>query len=175
VLRIVCLLACALALAGCANSPSAPAAGATAPASQGSGLQLPSISVPNPFGERLTFQGNSMAPAIAAGANLTVQKASEYHRGDIVVVETPPDRRGVSVRRIVGLPGEKLEVRAGKVLIDGQALAEPYVAQNQSYEVAPVSLTAGQYYVLADNRNASGDSRAWGPVAGEWIHGIAQP
>ncbi len=128
----------------------------------------------NVVGERLTFQGNSMAPAIPSGTTVVVQKTSDYRRGDIVAVESPSDRR-VAVRRIVGQPGETLEVRGGKVLIDGTALDEPYVAEAGSFSVAPVALGQDQYYVLADNRNAAGDSRAWGPVAAGLIHGVVRP
>lgn len=128
----------------------------------------------NVLGERLTVQGNSMAPTIAAGTTVVIQKSGEYRRGDIVALESPPDRRVVFVRRIVGLPGETLEVKAGKVVINGTALDEQYVSEPGSYTVPPITLPPDQYYVLADNRNAPGDSRTWGPVPAEMIRGVAK-
>jgi signal peptidase I len=125
------------------------------------------------LGERLTMQGNSMAPAIPSGTTLTVRKSDAYKRGDVVAVESPQSQGALVVRRIVGLPGETVEVRAGVVLINGTALTESYASGAGAGALAPVTMAQGQYYVLADNRSAAGDSRTWGPVKGASIHGVA--
>ena len=126
------------------------------------------------FGERFTVQGNSMEPAVPAGTTLTVQKSAEYKRGDVVAVESPQNRGAVLVRRIVGLPGETLEIVAGVVLVEGAALDEPYARETDGANQSPVNLDKGQYYVLADNRRSAADSRAWGPVPAEMIRGVAK-
>jgi signal peptidase I len=100
-------------------------------------------------------------------------------RGDVVVFHTPPaavarcGTGGTFVKRIVALPGERWEERNGSVLVDGRALREPYVAprHRDSRTLAPVRLGRDRYYLLGDNRNASCDSRAWGPVARSAIIG----
>ena len=79
------------------------------------------------------------------------------------------------MKRIVALPGERWEERRGRVFIDGKALAEPYVgtSRRDTRSVGPVRLAARRYFVLGDNRNASCDSREWGPVTRGEIIGRA--
>lgn len=94
-------------------------------------------------------------------------------RGDVVVFE-PPNRPGEDyVKRIIGLPGETVEVRQGKVYINGEPLAEPFQPTPGSYSTPPITVPEGQVFVLGDNRNNSNDSHNWGPLPVENIVGRA--
>jgi signal peptidase I len=94
-------------------------------------------------------------------------------RNDIVAFHAPARARtacgvaGVLLKRIVGLPGERISERAGHLYADGKPLSDPYVAHRNrgSQSFGPVRIPAGEYYVVGDNRAASCDSRRFGPVA----------
>ena len=86
------------------------------------------------------------------------------NRGEIIVFQFPRDPTKDFVKRVVGLPGELIEVRDGRVLVDGNVLEEPYLAAKGNSNSAPRQLEKGEYYVLGDNRARSNDSRSWGPV-----------
>lgn len=87
-------------------------------------------------------------------------------RGEIVVFKFPQDPSKDFVKRVVGLPGEEIEVRGGTVFVDGGLLEEPYLAADGSRgrNGRLVQLEEGEYYVLGDNRAHSNDSRNWGAV-----------
>jgi signal peptidase I len=93
-------------------------------------------------------------------------------RGEIIVFHTPPlaavrcGAGGTFVKRLVGLPGEIWEERAGFVYINGKRLAEPYIKKDRRDErtVAPQKIPAKNYFMMGDNRVSSCDSRAWGTV-----------
>ena len=87
-------------------------------------------------------------------------------RGEIVVFQFPQDPSKDFVKRVVGLPGEEIEVRGGTVFVDGGLLEEPYLAAGGSRgrNGRLVQLEEGEYYVLGDNRAHSNDSRNWGAV-----------
>ena len=85
-------------------------------------------------------------------------------RGEIIVFQFPLDPSKDFVKRVVGLPGELIEVKAGTVIVDGNILEEPYLTSEFRFNAAPVQLGEGEYYVLGDNRARSNDSRNWGAV-----------
>ena len=85
-------------------------------------------------------------------------------RGEIIVFQFPLDPNKDFVKRVVGLPGETIEMRDGRVFVNGGLLEEPYLTVKDRSNAAPVRLKEGEYYVLGDNRSHSNDSRSWGPV-----------
>jgi len=85
-------------------------------------------------------------------------------RGEIIVFEFPRDASKDFVKRIVGLPGEEIEIRNGTVIVDGAVLEEPYLTAKDKSNKSTYRLKEGEYYVLGDNRSRSNDSRSWGPV-----------
>jgi signal peptidase I len=93
-------------------------------------------------------------------------------RGDIIVFHTPPEAErqcgagGTFVKRLIGLPGDTWEERAGYVYIDGKRLNEPYVKPDRrdARTIPAKKIAKDNYFMMGDNRNASCDSRAWGSV-----------
>lgn len=114
-------------------------------------------------------------------ANRFIYHFTSPKRGDIVVFTTPPAAErfckigGTYVKRIIGLPGETVELRAGRVLIDRIPLAEPYIQPGRQAvdDVPPTTIPHGTYFVLGDNRRLSCDSRLWGSVPRDNIIGKA--
>ena len=92
-------------------------------------------------------------------------------RGEVIVFHFPRDPSKDFVKRVVGLPGEEVEIRQGKVYINGQALTEPYLDRLDNSRVGPMSLREKEYFVLGDNRRSSNDSRIWGPVSETYVVG----
>lgn len=128
------------------------------------------------FDTRIVPTG-SMLPTIQLQDRVIFDKVfyrfDSLQRGDIIMFEAPP-ASGESddlVKRIIGLPGETLEVREGKVWINGEALEEPYLAQIPNYEYGPVKIPEDSYIMLGDNRNNSKDSHVWGLLPQENIKG----
>ena len=86
-------------------------------------------------------------------------------RGDVVVFRSPFDETRDFVKRVIGLPGDVVEVRNATVFVNGVALAEEdYVTAPPSYTAQPVTVPPEHYYVMGDNRNASQDSYIFGPI-----------
>ncbi|MEL6158839.1 MAG: signal peptidase I [Cyanobacteria bacterium J06627_32] len=115
----------------------------------------------------------SMVPTLAVGDRLLVEKVSYQrhapHQGDIVVFEPPPQLQAYGyrasqafIKRVIGLPGQQVKVHQGKVYVDGQPLAEDYIAAAPEYEMPSVQVPEGSLFVMGDNRNDSNDSHVWG-------------
>ncbi len=94
-------------------------------------------------------------------------------RGDVIVFHYPKDPSRDFIKRVIGLPGETVEVRAGKVYINGQLMPEPFGPNPGSYTAPPIAVGAGDVYVMGDNRNNSSDSHMWGPLPESYIVGKA--
>ena len=121
--------------------------------------------------------GQSMEPNLHTNERLVIEKLS-YHfhgprRGDVVVLRDPSGSPELLIKRVIGLPGERVTLADGKVFIDGQPLDEPYLNQptqggGRSWVVPPLRV-----FVMGDNRSASRDSRIFGTVALEELVGKA--
>ncbi len=94
-------------------------------------------------------------------------------RGEVVVFRSPRDPDRDFVKRVIGLPGETVEIVSGTVYVNGLQLIEPYLYRRDSTTMAPVEVKPGTLFVLGDNRGASNDSRSWGPVPAENVVGRA--
>lgn len=126
--------------------------------------------------------GASMVPTFQTGQYLIVDELS-YHfsqpqRGDVVIFKYPLDTSQYFIKRVIGLPGETVNVRGGAVSItkkDGSTLTltEPYVKNTGNGSDMSVTLPPEQYFVMGDNRPESSDSRYWGLVPRSDIVGRA--
>ena len=94
-------------------------------------------------------------------------------RGEVVVFRSPRDQDRDFVKRVIGLPGETVEIVNGTVYVNGLELVEPYLDGKDNTTMAPVEVEPGTVFVLGDNRGASNDSRSWGPVPTENLIGRA--
>src|SRR5215213_2323346 len=126
-------------------------------------------------------EGTSMLPRLHDGERIFVNKLIYYgvpklERGDIVVFWYPNDPSKSYIKRVVGLPGETVEVREGRVMINGRVLEETYLDPqlNLSHmNHQPVLVKDHYYFVMGDNRDHSSDSRFWGLVPEKYIYGKA--
>ena len=124
-------------------------------------------------------EGTSMQPSLENHERIFVNKFvyrfEPVHRGDIVVFRYPLDPSKIFIKRIIGLPGDMVSLRQGRVYVNGKELAEPYLPPSYfSADSDPrIIVPPGQYYVLGDHREFSNDSRAWGTVEQKYIYGKA--
>lgn len=124
-------------------------------------------------------EGTSMLPHLVDEQRIFVSKIAyrfdQIERGDVIVFRFPEDPARSYIKRVVGLPGETVEIRGGRVLIDGRPQPEPYVPTRyrDRSSHAPLRVEDGAYYVLGDHRNTSNDSRTWGTVQSSFVSGKA--
>lgn len=115
----------------------------------------------------------SMLPTLEVRDRIFVRPRPLNHKlavGDIIVFSnpeiTPPDQAGklynLMVKRVVALPGQQVEIRLGRVWINGTPLSEPYIQEPAGYQWGPETVPDGHLFVLGDNRNNSRDSHVWG-------------
>jgi signal peptidase I len=111
--------------------------------------------------------GQSMEPSLHPTERLVIEKVSYYfdapERYDIVVLDLP-QMPELLIKRVIGLPGETIEIRNGVVFVDGNAQDEVYVSIPGETQYGPVTLRPMTYFVMGDNRINSNDSRSFGPV-----------
>lgn len=120
----------------------------------------------------------SMEPTLVKGDRIIVNKLtyhiSEPKRGDIIVFKYPLNPKRDFIKRVIGLPGETLEIRDSKVFINGRVIEQPYLPAGLKYEKFPsVKIPKDQYFMMGDNRNNSEDSRSWGTLPKKNIIGKA--
>ena len=121
--------------------------------------------------------GQSMEPTLHTSQRVVVEKVTYrfFHgpqRGDIVVIDMP-DQDEMLIKRVIGLPGETIELRAGKVYIDGVLLEEPWKINSVGGNYTAKEIPPLHVFVMGDNRGASNDSRSFGPVPIKHILGRA--
>lgn len=125
---------------------------------------------------------SSMEPTLQINDRLIVEKVS-YHfqkpqHGDIVVFNPTAaliaqNFKDAFIKRIIGVPGDTIQIKDGKVFVNGKPLTENYIAQRPNYQFGPVTVPPDQYLVLGDNRNNSYDSHYWGFVPQDRLIGRA--
>ncbi|PWB38520.1 MAG: signal peptidase I [Parcubacteria group bacterium] len=120
-------------------------------------------------------EGASMEPNFHDKEYLIINEISyrfdQPQRGEVVIFKSPADDRVYYIKRIIGLPGEEVEVRSGHIYVNGQELKETYVAKFSNDNIAAITLKASEYYVLGDNRTNSHDSRKFGAINKDRIIG----
>ena len=143
---------------------------------------------------------DSMAPNLEPGQRLLVNKAVYFHvdkghflswlpflkssgderflfhpprRGEVIVFKPPLDDDREYIKRIIAVPGDTVEIKEGKVYLNGEPLDEPYIKQAIKYTMPPMRVPSERYFVLGDNRNNSSDSHVWGTVPLDNIIGKA--
>lgn len=148
----------------------------------------------------------SMEPTLAIGQRVLVDRVSKhftsFHRGDVVVFHPPkgadsevqcgdpkkapgepcpkptPQKSDTNfIKRIIGLPGDRVKVIAGRAYVNGKELKEPYIRPDPSCPICnerqEITIPPGYFFMMGDNRGESDDSRDWGPVPKGWIIGKA--
>ncbi len=124
-------------------------------------------------------EGTSMAPLLTDQERIFINKFvyrfEPIERGDVVVFWYPMDRSKSFIKRVVGLPGETVEIRQGRVYVDGKRLEEPYVPPRftDTSNYGPIRVPPGEFFVMGDHRASSNDSRVFGTVPNRYIYGKA--
>jgi len=129
-------------------------------------------------------EGSSMEPGLSDNERIFINKFTyklnlgDVRRGDTVVFWYPADTSKSYIKRVIGLPGDRIRIVHGQVYVNGSLLAEDYVAEANRDSITwadgrEVRVPDGDYFVLGDHRNSSSDSRAWGWVPRENIYGKA--
>ena len=112
-----------------------------------------------------TVPTSSMENTIMAGDRVIGSRLyylrHEPERGDIIVFDYPDDPNILYIKRVIGVPGDHIEINGGKVYINGEVLVEPYLNVTTEGEWGPYDVPADSYFMLGDNRNDSADSRYW--------------
>lgn len=156
------------------------------------------VYVANPFGARsfdprervlgvnlYRVPSGAMAPTLQPGTVIVVHAGDavvrDLHRGDVIVFEPPAAPGQAWVKRVIGMPGDTVELQAGRLRVNGRAVAEPYVDPRRastpySRDFAAVRVPRDRVFVLGDNRDNSEDSRVWGFAALARVRGrVAMP
>jgi signal peptidase I len=131
--------------------------------------------------QNYVVEGDSMWPTVLSGDRVLVDRLAYRvgtpRHGDLVVFRFPKSWARMNlIKRIIGVPGDTVEVQPGLVLVNGQPLREPYIRNVEQYWYGPERVPAGEYFVLGDNREAGGrevsyDSHQWGFLPARDIYG----
>jgi signal peptidase I len=130
----------------------------------------------NMISARIRVDGDSMRPTLISGEYVVVNRLSyrlgSPQRGDIIVFHFPRNPAEEYIKRVIGLPGDEVEVMNGAVYVNGQQLDESYLNVLMNY-TGKWTVPEGQLFVLGDNRNNSSDSHDWGMVPMDYVIGKA--
>jgi len=133
--------------------------------------------------------GRSMEPSFSNGDYLLIDEISYRYRtperGEVIVFRSPTDNKSFFIKRVIGLPDEKITIKENKIIVfnkenpDGLTLSEAYLksifgTSMQAIKDTEVTLANNQYFVLGDNRQESYDSRSWGPLEKSAIVGVVR-
>jgi signal peptidase I len=153
-------------------------------------FKIPTGSMENNLliGDHLLVNKFVFAPSMG-GIERALLPERPIRRGDVIVFKYPEDRERDFIKRVIGLPGETLEVKDKRVYINGKPLNEPYVhfleppqgasaysevtANDLRERYGPITIPAGKYFMMGDNRDNSQDSRYWGLLPREDVKGRA--
>jgi signal peptidase I len=124
-------------------------------------------------------EGGSMEPGLEDQERIFINKLvyrwENIERGDIIVFRYPRDTRKSFIKRVIGLPGDRVRIAYGRLYLNGSLMDEPYVPpefeDTKSYP--EITVPAESYFVLGDHRSMSNDSREFGPVLRSYIYGKA--
>ena len=94
-------------------------------------------------------------------------------RGEVIVFHFPRDPSRDFIKRVMGIPGDEIEIRRGDVFVNGEKIEEPYIQRKDTYSMPRIKVPQGTYFVLGDNRASTNDSRDWGGVPEDKIIGKA--
>lgn len=130
----------------------------------------------NSVSARIRVDGSSMEPTLHGGEYVLVNKLSyrvgQPDYGDVIVFYYPRDPEQEYIKRVIGLPGDQVDVSDGRVYVNGQPLEEPYIAAAPVYPGSWM-VPENSLFVLGDNRNNSSDSHSWGSVPISYVVGKA--
>jgi signal peptidase I len=126
-------------------------------------------------------EGTSMTPSLVNEERIFINKFvyrfgfSDIVRGDTIVFWAPEDSSRSYIKRVIGIPGDVVEIVGGTVFLNGQRLEEPYISEDNRDRMSMSRRVVedGRYFVLGDHRNSSNDSRSWGTVPRDAIYGKA--
>ncbi|MGB8523666.1 MAG: signal peptidase I [Candidatus Acidiferrales bacterium] len=124
-------------------------------------------------------EGTSMAPLLSDQERIFINKFvyrfEPIERGDVVVFWYPLDKSKSFIKRVIGLPGETIELRGGLLYVNGKESKEIYIPSSylDGSSYGPITIPAGNYFVMGDHRDSSNDSRVFGPVGRPYIYGKA--
>ena len=112
--------------------------------------------------QSFVVQGHSMEPTLSSGERLFVNKFIYYfrspERGEVIVLDPPGDINPF-IKRIIGLPGDEIEIVDGKLYVNNEPIEEDYIQEEINRDFGPHEVEEGKYFVMGDNRNYSSDSR----------------
>jgi signal peptidase I len=122
-------------------------------------------------------QGESMLPSLQDGemtvVNRLIYRMHSPQRGDIIVFMSPVEKGEDYIKRVIGLPGETLSIENGWVIVNGLKLNEPYLLNKPDHSFSQITIPAGHYFVMGDNRQNSADSRTFDAITRDSILGKA--
>lgn len=130
----------------------------------------------NAVSARIRVDGFSMLPTLQSHqyvlVNRLAYKLGNPQTGDVIVFHYPRDPQQEYIKRVIGLPGDRVQIANGEVRVNGQLIDEPYIAAAPIYQTE-WNVPADSLFVLGDNRNNSSDSHNWGPVPIDYVVGKA--
>jgi len=124
-------------------------------------------------------EGGSMEPGLEDQERIFINKLvyriGAIGRGDIIVFRYPRDLHKNFIKRVIGIPGDRIRINHGRVYVNGQLIHEPYVPEQyqDALSAAEITIPPDNYFVMGDHRTMSKDSREFGPVSRDLIYGKA--